>query len=76
MDLEKRYEKKKSEVRSLKTELELAKIENERLNSIIADIEEIKDEYEKELKKAKKCRKEYEILISQLRIMRKAININ
>lgn len=76
MNLEKKYEKCEAKVEKLKAELKLAKADNERLNSVIADIEDIKTEYEKELEKAKKCRKEYEILISQIRILRKALNLN
>lgn len=73
MNLEKKYEKKKAQVRKLKEEL---KYESSRIDTAIAELEEIKREYEEELQKTKKYRKEYEILISQLKILRKSINVN
>lgn len=73
MNLEKKYEKKKAQVRKLKEEL---KYESSRIDTAIAELEEIKHEYEEELQKTKKYRKEYEILISQLKILRKSINVN
>ena len=73
MDLEKKYEKKKAQVRKLRDELDY---QSTRIDAAVSELEEIKREYEEELQKTKNCRKEYEILISQLRILRKAMNVN
>lgn len=77
MDIKKKYELQVKKNDDLQKQIYELQLENDQLRAdadrqikIMEELEELRTEWMDEIKETKKIRKEYEILIAQLRVLR------
>lgn len=77
MDINKKYELQLKKNDDLQRQIYELQLENDQLRAdadrqsmIMEDLEELRTEWMEEIEETKKVRKEYEILIAQLRVLR------
>lgn len=70
--LRKRNSNLQAEIEKLKEQLEIEKKNSEKISTTLCDLENLRNEWEKELQAIKKQREQYKKLISDLKSLHKA----